>query len=424
MFTEALKRRLKQEVDEIITELTTPQEPDAYPEINGVIAGATDAKETVYLNAIGTKNIDTGEAINFIKNMITGTSQADCAILIIAGGTGEFEAGISKDGQTREHALLAYTLDGLGVIEPGQVDTDNGTFITPPRKPKTEVTIRHLLLHTAGFSYAFVNLDYSALAFLRNPELSAVNPKMAFFSNDKTPLVHEPGSRWMYGHSSDWLGLVIQEITGKKLSQFLKETIFDVVGMNSFTFRMDDASNMVAMHRRTGERNLKTMKKIGVPLTPEVDMGGQGCFGTVGDYLKFIRIWLNYGYSPDTNRRVILEKTARYAIKNHLPDGVGVDYEALFGVKLPPGFVNDGFTLAGCAYSMNEMPTGRPKGAVHWSGLANLFYWIDLENQVGGFWGSQFFPVMDLSSLMGNLRFEGQVYEALAASKEETGSKL
>jgi len=42
--------------------------------------------------------------------MITGTSQADCAILIIAAGTGEFEAGISKDGQTREHALLAFTL--------------------------------------------------------------------------------------------------------------------------------------------------------------------------------------------------------------------------------------------------------------------------------------------------------------------------
>ncbi|QLG70267.1 hypothetical protein HG535_0A02050 [Zygotorulaspora mrakii] len=47
---------------------------------------------------------------DFIKNMITGTSQADCAVLIIAGGVGEFEAGISKDGQTREHALLAFTL--------------------------------------------------------------------------------------------------------------------------------------------------------------------------------------------------------------------------------------------------------------------------------------------------------------------------
>jgi elongation factor 1-alpha len=47
---------------------------------------------------------------DFIKNMITGTSQADCAVLVVAAGTGEFEAGISKDGQTREHALLAYTL--------------------------------------------------------------------------------------------------------------------------------------------------------------------------------------------------------------------------------------------------------------------------------------------------------------------------
>jgi elongation factor 1-alpha len=47
---------------------------------------------------------------DFIKNMITGTSQADAAVLMIASGQGEFEAGISKDGQTREHALLAFTL--------------------------------------------------------------------------------------------------------------------------------------------------------------------------------------------------------------------------------------------------------------------------------------------------------------------------
>ena len=50
---------------------------------------------------------------DFIKNMITGTSQADCAVLIVASSTGEFEAGISKNGQTREHALLAFTLGKL-----------------------------------------------------------------------------------------------------------------------------------------------------------------------------------------------------------------------------------------------------------------------------------------------------------------------
>lgn len=49
-------------------------------------------------------------ASDFIKNMITGTSQADAAVLVIDSTTGGFEAGISKDGQTREHALLAYTL--------------------------------------------------------------------------------------------------------------------------------------------------------------------------------------------------------------------------------------------------------------------------------------------------------------------------
>jgi elongation factor 1-alpha len=63
---------------------------------------------------------------DFIKNMITGTSQADCAILIVASGTGEFEAGISKDGQTREHALLAYTL-GIRqlIVATNKMDTTN-----------------------------------------------------------------------------------------------------------------------------------------------------------------------------------------------------------------------------------------------------------------------------------------------------------
>jgi len=63
---------------------------------------------------------------DFIKNMITGTSQADCAILIIAAGVGEFEAGISKDGQTREHALLAYTLGVKQlIVAVNKMDTTN-----------------------------------------------------------------------------------------------------------------------------------------------------------------------------------------------------------------------------------------------------------------------------------------------------------
>merc|ERR1711957_927842 len=79
---------------------------------------------------------------DFIKNMITGTSQADLAVLIIASSTGEFEAGISKDGQTREHALLAYTL-GVKQMRVAMNKMDN---TTPPysearyKEIKEEVT--------------------------------------------------------------------------------------------------------------------------------------------------------------------------------------------------------------------------------------------------------------------------------------------
>ena len=65
---------------------------------------------------------------DFIKNMITGTSQADIAILVIASPTGEFEAGISKNGQTREHALLSYTLGVKQMI----VATNKMDSTTPP----------------------------------------------------------------------------------------------------------------------------------------------------------------------------------------------------------------------------------------------------------------------------------------------------
>merc|ERR1712130_631560 len=75
---------------------------------------------------------------DFIKNMITGTSQADCAVLIVAAGVGEFEAGISKNDQTREHALLAYTLGVKQLI----VGVNKMDSTEPPYSEKrfTEIT--------------------------------------------------------------------------------------------------------------------------------------------------------------------------------------------------------------------------------------------------------------------------------------------
>jgi len=95
---------------------------------------------------------------DFIKNMITGTSQADCAVLIVASSTGEFEAGISKNGQTREHALLAYTL-GVKQLIVGVNKIDN----TEP--PYSEKRFDEIVKEVKGYVKK-VGYDPKTVAFV------------------------------------------------------------------------------------------------------------------------------------------------------------------------------------------------------------------------------------------------------------------
>jgi len=95
---------------------------------------------------------------DFIKNMITGTSQADCAVLIVASSTGEFEAGISKNGQTREHALLAYTL-GVKQLIVGVNKIDN----TEP--PYSEKRFQEIVKECTSYVKK-VGYDPKAVAFV------------------------------------------------------------------------------------------------------------------------------------------------------------------------------------------------------------------------------------------------------------------
>jgi len=113
---------------------------------------------------------------DFIKNMITGTSQADCAVLIVAAGVGEFEAGISKNGQTREHALLAFTL-GVKQMIVGVNKMDN----TEP--PYSEKRFNEICKEVGGYVKK-VGYNPKAVAFV---PISGFNGDNMLEVSDNTP---------------------------------------------------------------------------------------------------------------------------------------------------------------------------------------------------------------------------------------------
>jgi methyl acetate hydrolase len=143
-------------------------------------------------------------------------------------------------------------------------------------------------------------------------------------------------------------------------------------------------------------------------------MGGGALFGTVPDYMRFLRMWLNDGMGE--NGRVLKPETVAYAACDRL-DGMkirrmesvarGVTHDAEFFPGLSKSWgltfmVNDG-----------DAPTGRPAGSIGWAGLGNLYYWVDRRNGVAGLWASQLFPFMDPAALGGFLAFETALYAAL-----------
>jgi methyl acetate hydrolase len=134
--------------------------------------------------------------------------------------------------------------------------------------------------------------------------------------------------------------------------------------------------------------------------------------------MRFIRSWLNDGAGE--NGRVLKAETVRMAVKNGLGDKKikllpGVDRSLSNDAEFFPG-LSKSWALT---FMVNDTaaPTGRPAGAIGWAGLANLFYWIDRQTGVGGFWATQILPFGDPVSFTGYLDFETAVYGNLSARR-------
>ncbi len=370
------------------------------PRVPGVVALATNREGNIYEGAAGVRSLGNGAVM---------TTDTICAIFSTTkaiAGTACLQ--LVEDGRLDLDAPAKNYAPDIGQLQVLDGFDANGN--PKLRPPKRDVTTRMLLLHTAGFGYDFFNEQYNRMAEEHGQPSIVTSSKESLM----TPLLFDPGDEWEYGSNVDWAGQVLEGITGKRLGEVMSERILEPLGMTStsFTLEGDMRGRMALIHQRAEDGSLEPLD-FELP-EPEVHMGGHGLYSTVEDYCKFIRMWLNDGMGP--NGQVLQKQTVEMAQQNGLGE---MKIKGLPGVI--PWLSNYAEFFPGMPKSWaltfmindEDAPTGRPAGALAWAGLANLYYWIDRANGVGGFWATQIFPFADPTSVVGYLDFETAVYDNL-----------
>ena len=373
--------------------------------VPGVVAMLTDRARNVYEGAAGRRRIDKDDAMS--------TDSTFALFSTTKAITGTAVLQLVEDGKLDLDAPAKDYAPDIGKLQVIEGFDESGQ--PRLRAPKRDVTTRMLMLHTAGLGYDFFSETYNRLA-QEQDQPSVITASKASLM---TPLLFDPGEEWQYGTNIDWCGQVVEGVTGRRLGEVFQTRIFEPLGIRDMTFEIDDSirQRLAGMHARGTDGTLTPME-FELPAMPEIHMGGHGLYGAVGDYMRFIRMWLNDGQGE--HGRVLKAETVQMAEKNHLGDK---NVTMLPGVI--PSLSNDAEFFPGLSKSWSftfmvndeEAPTGRPAGALGWAGLANLFYWIDRKNGYGGFWATQILPFGDPASFGGYLDFETAFYAQLAQSR-------
>ncbi|VVM06137.1 methyl acetate hydrolase [Methylacidimicrobium cyclopophantes] len=373
--------------------------------VPGVVAMVTDRQGSLYEGAAGKRRLDREEKMTvdtvFALYSTTKAFTATAALRLVEQGLLDLDLPAEQ---------YCPEIGRLPLIE--GFDWSGEPIL---RSPKRAVTTRMLLTHTAGFGYEFFNPIYFRLHRTKGQPATVTGSKASLL----TPLLFEPGERWEYGTSMDWCGQVIEGATGRRLGEVFQTEIFEPLGIESTSFAPTAPmrEKLAALHQRKPDGSLLPTD-FALPADPEVQMGGHGLYGTVGDFLKLIRMWLNDGMGD--HGRLLRPETVRMAASNHLGTkrvfafpGAASRHPRL--AELLPGPSKSW----GLSFLIDEeaLSTGRPAGSLSWAGLANTFFWIDRRNGLGGYWATQVLPFGDPVTSGGYIDFESSVYAAWDRSR-------
>jgi CubicO group peptidase (beta-lactamase class C family) len=362
--------------------------------VPGVVAIAGHRDGLLYEGAAGLMSVDT---VIWVASM-TKALVSVAALQLIEQGRLELEQPVAD-------VLPAF--GELQVLE--GFDGDEPRL----RPPTCQATIRNLLTHTSGMSYWFANPDV-----LRYHELTGIpEPTTCERAVFKMPLIADPGTRWEYGISTDWLGQVIESVSGTDLAAYCHEHLFSPLGMADTTFSPTDAQSarMMPIHFRTPDGGLVPIP-LGPPPEPEFWSGGAGAFTTAGNYLRFMRALLRGGELD--GERILRPETVDLAFTDHL-DGIEIPELIESAVPeltndIPSMPVAQGFGL-GFHLVLEDMPGMRCAGTGDWAGLFNCYYWIDRKTGVAGAFLTQVLPFFDARIVEASLAFEEAVYAEVSA---------
>ena len=210
---------------------------------------------------------------------------------------------------------------------------------------------------------------------------------------------------------------MVEAVSGQRLGKYLRDHLLDPLGMNDTAFRITDAmrARLAKIHMRGEDGSLDPQMELEIPQDPEFEMGGGGLYGTVGDYLRFIRMILNRGRA--NGEQLLAPETVDMMSRNQMGECRVCELKT----AIPP-FSNDAEFFPGMpktwglSFMINteQAPTGRSAGSLGWAGLANSFFWIDPAKGIGGAYLTQVLPFIDEKSFPLYLAFEQAVYEGLA----------
>eukprot|EP00026_Physarum_polycephalum_P009380 Phypoly_transcript_09501.p1 GENE.Phypoly_transcript_09501~~Phypoly_transcript_09501.p1 ORF type:complete len:385 (+),score=64.77 Phypoly_transcript_09501:91-1245(+) len=268
--------------------------------------------------------------------------------------------------------------------------------------PKTKITIRHLLTHTSGTNYVSFNPRTKKYADMNNiPKLSAGDARSLY-----GPLSFEPGTSWEYGTGIDWVGLVIEKVTGQKLGAYMQQHIFDPLGIHStsFEFLAEHSARRARMHLRAPDQSLSEMApNAGYSEKVEHHLGGGGLHSIASDYTAVLIALLNDGQGA----------TAKSILKKESVAVLFKDQEINLGkLTIVPPHLQGKWTFGGMALN-SDVPSGRTAGSVWWAGAASCFWWLDFSKEIAGVLLTQILPPGDTEAFNCLSACEQLVYAGL-----------